>query len=290
MSGHFNQIFGKYDDAFRKARSEEYKLSILLSQNGFSFVLFYIERNFFSGLASFEYKGLKKTSNYCSAFREFAESNEYLTLKYNEVTIIYESPNTTLIPTPLFIKNEKEQYLKFNSWKKTEDIVLIDNLINLEANNVFSIPIDINKMLNNLFPGSKTHCHISALIENIMIVNKNLPLKMRVFVNVRKDLFDIIITEGSSLIYHNTFPHKSNEDFIFYILYVFNQFKINPEDIDFSFSGLIDNDSKLFEIAYKYIRNISFEKLNDAFSYSYAIKEIPEHYFLNLINSNRCEL
>ncbi len=290
MSGHFNQIFGKFDEAFRKDRSEEYKLSILLSQNGFSFTLFHSEQNFLSGLASFEYKGSRRISDYCNLFREFAESNEYLALKYYDVSILYESQKTTLIPSPLFDEKEKKQFSEFNYNKGSGDEILFDLLINLDAYNIFSIPEDIQKMLSNLFPGCKIHSHTSALIESTLIHCKNLPVKKRAFINVRKNTIDILITEGNKLLYQNSFSYLSNKDFIYYILFVLEQLRITPEEIDLSLMGLIDKDSKLFEIVYKYIRNVTFEKLSDTFLYSYVIKEIPEHSFLNLINLNRCEL
>jgi hypothetical protein len=290
MSGYFNQIFGKFDDALNKSRSEEYKLSILLSQNGFSFALFHPESNFFSGLASFEYKGSKKVGEYCLATEKLAESNEYLTLKYSNVSILYESSKTTLVPFPLFSEKDIEHFSAFNFKKNSEEIVMFDKLTNAEAYNVFSIPKEIKQTLINLFPGCKIHSHSSVLIETILTYCKNLPVKKREFVNVRKTSIDIIITEGNKLLYQNSFSYMNKEDFIYYILLVPEQLKINPEEIDLSLTGAIEKDSELFEIVYKYIRNVKFEKLSDAFSYSYVIKEIPEHYYLNLININRCEL
>lgn len=290
MSGHFNQIFGKFDDALNKSRSEEYKLSILLSQNGFSFTLFHPEINFFSGLASFDYKGSKKINEYCTGLRKLSENNEYLTLKYSDISILYETSKTTLIPFPVFSETDKEQFSTFNFNRNPEDVVMFDKLTNLEAYNVFLIPEEIQKILTSLFPGCKIHSHTSALIESTLLYCKNLPVKKRAFVNVRKTSIDIIITEGNKLLYQNSFSYMSKEDFIYYILLVLEQLKINPEEIDLNLSGLIEKDSKLFEIAFKYIRNVRFEKLSETFLYSYVIKEIPEHYFLNLININRCEL
>ena len=288
MSGHFNRIFEKIDDAFNKARSEEYKLSILLSQDGFSFAIFHPESNFYSGLASYEYKGSKSISGFCNKFRELAESNEYLTLKYSNISVLYENTKATLIPTPLFNEKEKEQFSEFNFNKKPEDVIRFDKLTNLEAYNIFVIPKEILETLNDLFPACKIHNHSSALIESTLVHCKNLPVKKRAFVNVRKNIIDIILTEGNKLLFQNSFSYLSNEDFIYYILFVLEQLKINPEEINLSLMGFIDKNSKLFEIVYKYIRNVTFEKLSDAFSYSYVIKEIPEHYFLNLININRC--
>ena len=38
------------------------------------------------------------------------------------------------------------------------------------------------------------------------------------------------------------------------------------------------------------IRNIEFMERNDFFVYSYALDELPSHYFYNLLNANTCEL
>ena len=81
----------------------------------------------------------------------------------------------------------------------------------------------------------------------------------------------------SKLLLYNTFEYNTNEDFIYYILFVLEQLNLNPETINLVFlSDVIEND-ELHSIAYKYIRNVTFGNRNDTFTY----KEEPTSEYSN---------
>ena len=90
--------------------------------------------------------------------------------------------------------------------------------------------------------------------------------------------------------YYNAFKYKTKEDFIYYLIFVLDQLKLNPEEIELVLSGLIDKNSKLFEMVYKYVRNITFPPLDASYNYSYIFNDIPSHQYSNLLNLFLCEL
>ena len=55
--------------------------------------------------------------------------------------------------------------------------------------------------------------------------------------------------------------------FIYYILFTAEQLNLNPETLNLVFIGDITEDDEIYNIAYKYIRNISFGNRNDDFEY-----------------------
>ena len=121
------------------------------------------------------------------------------------------------------------------------------------------------------------------------MLHKNLQFQKRIFVNVRNSYLDIIITEERKLLYYNSFNYRSKEDFIYYVIFVLEQLKLNPEEIDLILSGYIDKNSKIFDIIFNYVRNIRFQGLTDSFKYSYIFNDIPSHYYFNLLNVGLCE-
>ena len=56
---------------------------------------------------------------------------------------------------------------------------------------------------------------------------------------------------------YNSFDFSTKEDFIYYLLFTTEQLNLNPENFKVQLLGLISEDSEFFEIAYKYIRNVS---------------------------------
>ena len=160
----------------------------------------------------------------------------------------------------------------------------------MDAYLVYSAPELLMGKFLELQPDYKISGHTSNYIELLLTHHKNHPSQKLMFVNVRTGFFDIFITEGKRLLFQNAFHFTAREDVIYYIIFVMEQLAINPEETEIFLSGIIDRDSKLYEIMHKYVRHINFIQLSDQFNYSYHFNDIPQHYFFNLINSRLCEL
>ena len=290
MPGHITQTVLKYDEALQKADSENYKLSIQVSLDGFSFCIFNEAQNKFLSIESNTLHNVKNTDDFCIIFEDFFQKHPWLNLSYKRVNILFESPKSTLIPTPLFDAKEEKNYTKLNFTFSDDQKIRTDKLVNVDAYKLYTVPKQIIDLLNRLFPGYYLFSHAGILIESLLILNKNQPVHKRCYVNVRNSYLDIIITEGRKLLYYNAFNYKTKEDFIYYLIFVLDQLKLNPEEIELVLSGCIDKNSKLFEIVYKYVRNITFPPLTDSFNYSYIFNDIPSHYYFNLLNFYLCEL
>lgn len=289
MPGHITQTVLKYDEALQKTDSENYKLSIQLSLDGFSFCIFNKAHNKFLSIESNELQNVKNTDDFCIIFEDFFQKHPWLNLSYKPVNILFESTKSTLIPTPLFDAKEEENYTKLNFTFSDDQIIRTDKLVNVDAYKLYTVPKHLIDLLNRLFPGHHLFSHAGILIESLLILNKNQPARKRCYVNVRNSYLDIIITEGRKLLYYNAFNYKTKEDFIYYLIFVLDQLKLNPEEIELVLSGYIDKNSKLFELVYKYVRNITFPPLTDSFNYSYIFNDIPTHHYFNLLNFYLCE-
>ncbi len=290
MPGHIKQTVFKYDEALQKADSINYKLSIQLSLDGFSFCIFSEAQNKFLSIESQSLHNVKNVDDFCNLFEDFVLNHPWLNLPYKQVNIIFESEKSTLIPTPLYDESEKENYTKLNFTFSDDQIINTDKLINIDAYQLYTIPKQIIEQLDKLFSTYHLASHASVLIESLLVQNKNQPAHKKCYVNVRSSQLDIIIAEGRNLIYYNAFNYKTQEDFIYYLIFVLEQLKLNPEEIELVLSGFIDKNSKLFALVYKYVRNISFPHLSDSFSFSYIFNDIPAHQYANLINLYLCEL
>ncbi|NOX48831.1 MAG: DUF3822 family protein [Chlorobi bacterium] len=290
MPDFFNPILKKSDKALDKANPENYKLSIQFSLDGFSFCVFDPPANKFLAIESYSVQGNPGMEKFCREFEDFTKNHEFLNSDFPEVLFLMETPKSTLIPTPLFDETEVRAFAGFNFPDDDSLVFLHDRLIYPDTFNLYAVPKSLMETLKSLFPRARFICHSSAFIEGLMIQYKNLPEEKRVFVNTQNPFIDIVIIEGKNLLYHNSFKYATKEDFIYYIIFVMEQLNLNPEETELILSGFIEKSSSLFEMVYKYVRNIRFRELSGNFSYSYVFDEIPSHYFTNLINSGLCEL
>lgn len=291
MPGEIVSTFEKYDQALNKAFLAQYKLSIQLSLNGFSFVIFDKEANKFLGLGSFSTRGINTIDDYTAAFENFTRENEWLQLLLgsNRISLLYESEKSTLVPSSLFLNEEKKSIAQFNFQVPEGHEVLSDDLKNTDASIIYHLPKQLKALFDQIFPKYNLVSHAGVLIEILLLLYKNQPTQKRMVVHVRHSDIDIVITEGKKLLFFNSFRYTTKEDFLYYIIFVIEQLNLNPEEIDLKLCGLLDKKSDIFEFSYKYVRNIQFLKLSDSFSYSYLFSDIPEHVHFNLINSSLCE-
>jgi hypothetical protein len=106
--------------------------------------------------------------------------------------------------------------------------------------------------------------HSTVLLEKLLKLAGSDQKKM--YINVSKRSFDIVVLENKKLIFSNIFSYETKEDFIYYILFTAEQIKLDTAVFNLYFLGEINIDSEIYKIAYKYIKNIFFlESKNSIF-------------------------
>ncbi len=290
MSEKFVQILKKYDESLDKDQVKEYSLSTQLSPGGFSFSIFHTGLNKYLSLEAVDWDLTSNGSELAERLEQYFKTHEWLNLNFPSVLLYYEAPHTTLVPAPLFDHNHVGQIARFNFHVPDNHMILTDKIQTLDAYLIYSVPEILMRKLLDLIPEFKIFSHAGSYIELLLTRHKNLQPNKLMFVNIRSGSFDIFITAGKKLLFHNAFVYSSKEDVIYYVIFVMEQLSINPEETEVFLSGIIDRDSRLFEIMFKYVRHISFLELSDQFNYSYHFNDIPQHYFYNLINGRLCEL
>jgi len=104
------------------------------------------------------------------------------------------------------------------------------------------------------------------------------------FVHVQGNQFEIVVVENKKLILYNSFEYQTKEDLVYYILFVAEQLKQNPEDFDLELYGEIEPYSEIYALIYKYVRNVYFGKRLEKHQYSHEMDGVNEHDFFALIN------
>ncbi|MBU2951034.1 DUF3822 family protein [Tamlana agarivorans] len=242
------------------------ELSIQLSLSGLSFCILNRNLNTVINLREIQFEKKLNPLELLDRLKELFHNQETLSYNFSKVSVIHENDLFAIVPQPLFNEDCLAHYLKFNSKILKSDYITYDTIKENDSVNVYVPYININNFIYDKF-GAFTFKHISTvLVENLLQVEKN-KLNTRVYINVSFDHFEIVIIEHSKLKLCNTFTYGSYEDFIYYILFTAEQLNLNPETLKLVFLGQIEKGDKLYEIAYKYIRNISFGNRNDTFKF-----------------------
>lgn len=234
------------------------RLSVQVSLNGLSFFI----RDEESGTSLFEKQiDFEETLNPDGVLNEIESAYnqfEELQLPLKEVTVIHQNTLFSLVPKALFKEDNLEEYLKFNSRLLATDYVAFDSP---DAHEFVIVYVPLTNVNNYFFDtyGSFTFLHSSTVfIEKILSEERN-DNSLKMFMKLYKNQMDVLVTSGKQIQLFNSFTHSTPEDFIYYILFIAEQLQLNPETFQLQLSGCISKDDSFYDIAYKYIRNVSLE-------------------------------
>jgi hypothetical protein len=129
-------------------------------------------------------------------------------------------------------------------------------------NHVYIPFVNINNYLLDQFVTFNYKHTNSILVSKLLDLSKNVDEK-QVFVHFSANKFEIIIVQNQKLLLFNSFDFATKEDFIYYLLYTTEQLNLNPEHFKVSLLGEISEESELFQIAFKYVRNVSLLDVSD---------------------------
>ncbi|MBN1651486.1 MAG: DUF3822 family protein [Bacteroidales bacterium] len=267
------------DRDFQSDSTGNYRLSIQLRLNGFSFAQ--IDRISKKVLSIEDFHVplmLGEESVYqnekVNLRLEKVLNEKQLNLQlFKSVHFVFDNPFFVLLPSLLMDANSSLDYLKQIHQIPENFIVKSDELRFLEATNVYALYAPLYYNLADYFPRF-TLKHASSVFIQQMALSQKMRKGTSVFVEVGDLTMHILVFKDEKLEFSNTFAFKEKEDFIYFILLVYNQLNLNPESTPLYFSGQIDRSSPLYAIAYQYIGVLDFIDIN-ASGLVFG-KEIPE--------------
>ncbi len=276
------------DKSFDSEHINNYHLSLQVYLKGFSFCLLDRERNKFIALGNYYFDKITSYNILLSEIEEIFKTENILTHNYQHVKLIFATPKYSYIPSPLFDKNEIENIYSLNHKILQGDKLHTNYVYGNSSYTVYSIPGYIERFFVGKYPNLKLYHHSCPLIEEILLKDKLSTKKHKAFLNVLPDIFDFVIIEDGKLKLFNSFAYNSETDFQYFVLNTFDQLNLSPIDIPVTIMGIIKRDNIKIENLKKYIKQINYFNKPAHFEYAYGFNDIPDHYFINLINLYQC--
>jgi len=175
---------------------------------------------------------------------------------YEKVLVVHVNNLATFVPFPLFNEDYLDTYIKYNNKIYNNDFFVYDYVLNQDMVAVFVPYVHINNFLIDQF-GSFEYKHYSSILVENLLNNYTNKEKTHFYINVSKSHFEIIVSKQKKLVLYNTFDYKTEEDFIYYVLFTMEQLNLNVEEIEIELLGEIDLKSDLYKILYTYVRNVN---------------------------------
>jgi len=271
-------------NSVRNTDLKQTELSILINLDGFSFCIYALPKKQPIVFQRFKFKEKATTPERLLNKIEYIFSeNEFLKESFNKVTVVHQNELATLVPTVLFDENNLKHYLKNSVKVLPMDFISFEKNDTLDATTVYIPFVNVNNFLLNHYGSFEYYHCFSKLTE--LLKNEDLnSTKDKIYVHVNKNNFELLAFKSNQLKVINRFEFKTPEDFIYYILFVAEQYDFDTEDVQLTLLGDIIKESDLFDILFKYVRNIEFWTTN--IESKEGFKELPQHSNFILLNQH----
>lgn len=276
-----------FDETFDVELANDYHLSIEIALGGFSYTLLDTKRNKYIGLETFSFQKSISDEAQVTELSLLLKQISTFQFKFKTISISLFSLKFTLIPAALFDSHLTRKYLEFNTSLLDSDVVLADSIKNFETHCVYAVHKNLVVLMQAHFPQAKFLHTLSSLLDVLSSSFKNVSGK-NIVIHLQQGHFELLVLEEKKLIFANLFSYQTSEDFLYYTLFVCEQLKLNPENIDLLLLGEVEKKSAIYSILTKYVRNVRFGNRPEQFDYTYLFDQQPTHFYFNLFSQALC--
>ncbi len=175
---------------------------------------------------------------------------------FSEVMVVHKNNMFSLVPKPLFNKEELPNYLKFNAKIMANDLIAYDEIPNQEIINVYIPYTNINNYIFELF-GAFEYKHSGTVLINTLL-NQNRTTSAPVcYVQVSEREMEMMVISDKKLLFYNQFEYGNKEDFLYYLLFSLEQLQMDLEEVNLKLFGSIEEGDAIYDLCYQYIKNVS---------------------------------
>lgn len=204
---------------------------------------------------------------------------------YQHIYVNYFSQQFTLCPTAFYKSENNRTLLEFNNGSVNDKIVLEDD-INPEIKLIYAIDEALKSTLDLLFPNHQLK-HTLTVLSKLMLQSEEL-VKENILLSVHANHIEIIVKQDQKFVLANQYAIKTQEDILYYILFILEQYQLNPLTARITLIGNIDSQSPLISSLKKYIKNVNLAIGNKSINWS-SISGSPQHFNYTLLNRLFCE-
>lgn len=222
------------------------------------------------------------------ALQEIFIEDEILKLPFQKKMVGFINNKCTFVPHKFYELEEVDTYLSKQVGSLESDQIFVDDVEMMKAKNVYAFDQEVYFLVKGYLPNARFIHNSTSVLQGFMS-NQNSTSGKKVYVNVKGDHLQIALLDNQELIFSNSFAFQNEQDFIYHVLLVFNQFGLSTEFNSIVLSGQITKDSKIYRMLFRYINKIQFSEAPSDIQLGSNYQGIPTHFFFDLFSLGLCE-
>ncbi len=227
-------------------------------------------------------------AGYKAALQKIYISDPLLKLPYQKVRISVGAKGHSFIPNRLYHPERKRSYLSQIVELSSDARIDVDEMPAFDAKNVYLPDEGLLRLLEGYFSNAKVYHSCTPALQGFRRISAHYK-DHNVFVSLNGREVHVVLLEGKQFLFSNIFQFQSSRDFIYYIMLVYDQFKLKPESIPVYIAGDILKDSEIYQLLYRYIRHLKIIQAPDYLHFGEAFKNLSHHFYFDLYSLKLCE-
>ena len=215
--------------------------------------------------------------------RHILQDSPLIGLPFAQVHCALFHRGVTLVPRRLFQHGMLSEY--FNLILPEGDYLYsYDEMPEFDANIVYATEKAQQKLFGNFFPQKRARHAALPLLR--YVYNRAAISEHTVFVNLRHQIAQVIVLERQNLLLYNTYAFDAPADLLYFILLIYDQFKLSPKTVPLTVAGNILKDSELYKTLFRFIKEVRFAVPPVKFHLPPNVDALPEYCHLDLFCLN----
>lgn len=266
------------DKSFSTKKTPQYRLSIQVDLDGFSFCVYDPAQKKHIVLRHVPTDFSVSQELHPEKVKAIYDEVGWLSQPFASCSCIHISRKNTLIPSSFYSKETLAAFLNFAYPLDEMDEVNYRISEEAKAVAIFAVP---NTLAAQLYSYHHNICFFNQCIPLIEYVLKQKKEQL-IAANISNKIVDIVICQNGKFIFHNSFGINNATDILYYIAFVAKQRNMDPKQIQVLLSGQITNETKQ-------LLKANFAKLT--LSSDVALPIANEHITANhlLLSLHQCE-
>ena len=278
MTASLNPYISQFGEEFDAEKSSQYRMTIQCSLGGLSFGLLDSVTQTFIALECYQSDLLADSDDLFRTLERALEAKGLNNKTFQSVTCIIDNRFCTLVPEPLFNKEDQAKYLDFGFQIPESYTIAQEPLASAQCHIVFAYPKALqDKLLSKWENASIVHSS-SVFINSVTHNTEN----NGVYVNVRNRDFDMLIKKEGKLLFFNNFRFNTKEDFAYFLLFAMEQNGVSGQDTPVAFSGLIRPASDIIDLCGRYVKDLRFVEDPKTLQVNKTFDKVPFQYYFIL--------
>jgi len=269
------------DNTFDINSTSEYYISIRISTNGFSFVIW---DHFQKKVIVLYHQELfiNNSEIFLDKLKSIYTEIEMIRLPYKKTRIFYSvSEKTVLIPKEIYSEEKADEIYNFQFGKNFNEKIIHSESTFFDNFIVFPISEPIFLFLKNKYPNT-------SITNDLSLTKISQDTEEQIFnISISRQSIEILAVEKGQIKYFNTFTYKNNNDILYYVIGAVRTFNKRPEIV--FIDGYINKDSDLFKRLSSYFKHVRVLDKETTGQYSNLSIDNKDARFNKLYNSFSCE-